>query len=255
MDKKQLLESDEFNQAIEDGAELKKNIMTSYKLQHKTNFARFYETMLESREDIQKILDTRKKNRTDDDKNKLKQFKQDVAKTYNQVRDFLMPEKVEEGKLTKIEKLVDKIASAVDMLSYIGSDVLAKEFKKRGLSIVSTNEYPEKFDNDATRDNVKDIFECAVSIKKKVVDDNDFINDNIYTTKVPVELQYDKKTNNTGLKTGDFRKLVDLKTKLVMAKTQEDKDKIDEKLEDAAAEKQFEMARAELVRDKLTNLQ
>jgi len=65
---------------------------------------------------------------------------------------------------------------------------------------------------------------------------------------------YDKESNNTGLKPGDFRRLVDLKAKQLVAKSEEAKAKIDEKLQHAAADKQFEIARAELVRDKLKEL-
>ena len=40
-----------------------------------------------------------------------------------------------------------------------------------------------------------------------------------------------------------------------MAKSEEAKEKVEDKIEAAASEKQFEVARAELVRDKLTKLQ
>jgi hypothetical protein len=65
---------------------------------------------------------------------------------------------------------------------------------------------------------------------------------------------YDKETNNSGLKPGDFKKLVDLKAKQLAAKSEEAKTKIEQKLHDAAADKQFEIARAELVRDKIVGL-
>ena len=87
-----------------------------------------------------------------------------------------------------------------------------------------------------------------------MLDDNDKISTEVYATKVPSELQYDKKANNTGLKQGDFLKLVDLKTKLVMATSDEAKEKAEELVEHLAGEKQFEAVRAELVRDKLTSL-
>jgi hypothetical protein len=45
-----------------------------------------------------------------------------------------------------------------------------------------------------------------------------------------------------------------MKLKLDLAKSAEAKQKVDEKIEDQAAEKQFEIARAELVRDGLMKL-
>lgn len=101
---------------------------------------------------------------------------------------------------------------------------------------------------------MQDIFANATSIKQKMLDDNDKITSEVYQTKVPADLQYDKKANNTGLKQGDFLKLVDLKTKLVMATSDEAKEKAEEMIENLAGEKQFEAARAELVRDKLAKL-
>ena len=94
----ELINSEEFDNAILEGAELKKNILTTYKQQNKTEFDRFYETMVDARLDIQDILDKKKKNRTDDDNNKLKQFKQDMSKTDKLVCDYLIPETVEEGR-------------------------------------------------------------------------------------------------------------------------------------------------------------
>lgn len=253
--KAELINSKEFEDALEAGAELKKNILTSYKKQNKDNYSRFYATMLDSREDIKKILETKKKSRSDADNDAVKKFKQNAVKTYSQVRDFMTPEEVEEGKQTKIEKLVDKIATVFDMLKYVESDVLDKALQKRGLVMTSQNELPSYFDSDSIKSNVKDIFDCAVKLKQKINADNDEIEDKIYAGKVPIDLQYDKKMNNSGLKPGDFRKLVDMKTKLVMANSEEAKDKVEEKIEHAASEKQFEVARAELVRDKLTKLQ
>lgn len=252
-DKSALIKSKEFEAALDEGAEYKKNIVTTYKQQNKDNYSQFYEIMLSNRDDIQKILDTKRSKRTDEDKEILKQFKRDITQTYNQVREFLTPEKVEDGKQTKLEKLASKLAAAFDMLEYIDKNVLNKQLALHGLKIVSVNNLPEKMDNDKTRSSINSVFECAVSLRQKVENDNNHINDNIFTSKVPLELQYDKDTNNTGLKAGDFRKLVDMKTKLLLASTAEAKEKVDEKIEQAAADKQFEVARAELVRDKLTD--
>ena len=42
---KELMSSDEFNNALLEGVEYKKNILTSYKEQNKTNWQRFEEVM------------------------------------------------------------------------------------------------------------------------------------------------------------------------------------------------------------------
>jgi len=102
---------------------------------------------------------------------------------------------------------------------------------------------------------MRDIFNNAKNIKQKMVDDNEKIGTDIYQSRVPIDLQYDKNTNNVGIKPNDFTKLVDMKAKLSMATTEEAKEKVNDTIEQLAGEKQFEAARAELVRDSLTNLQ
>ena len=113
----------------------------------------------------------------------------------------------------------------------------------------------ETFKDDNVKRNVIDIFDRASKLKQKSKDNNTTISEEIYNTKVPSELVYDKDTNNDGLKPGDFKKLVDLKAKQLTAKSDEDKEKLEQKLQDAAADKQFEMARAELMRNKLSDIE
>ena len=254
-DKKELMNSAEFNDAILAGAELKKTSTARFKTQNKATFERFYETLLNANPEIKKILDTRRKNRTDSDKEALRKFKGDVGKTYRLVCEYLTPEAVEDGRMTKIQKLVDKVASALDVLRYIqGISILDTEFDKRGISLATGLRLEDKYEifkDDKVKENIIDIFNSAVSLKQRTKDDNTEITEGIYAEKIPVELQFDKELNNSGLKPGDFRKLVDLKAKQLTATTEGAKAKIAQKLHAAATDKQFEIARAELMRDKI----
>lgn len=144
------------------------------------------------------------------------------------------------------------------ILRYIGADTLKEKLEKYGIKFdhMPTLDYLyEDLADPAKKAAIKAIFTTAKGIKDKINSSNEAIGTSIYTKKVPIELQYDKGSNNTGLKPGDFRKLVDMKLKLEMAKSKEQKDKVDEKIQDQAEEKQFEIARAELVRDGLVKLQ
>jgi len=164
---------------------------------------------------------------------------------------------IEKKEKTRIEKIVDKIIPVIDMLRYIGNTKLDDEFKKYGVVLTKTSKLEDKYLglNDENKcKTLVDIFTSATNIKQKVVDGNEFINSDIFTKKVPIDLQYDKGNNNTGIKPSDFKKLVDVKTKLILANSEEAKEKIEEKIEHIASEKQFEAARAELVRDKLMKL-
>lgn len=252
-DHKTLIQSKEFEDALLEGAEYKKTIVTTYKQQNKSNYERFYEVMLGANTEVQSILDKKKKNRTDAEIEVVNTFKRDVKSMYSQAQDILVPEKLEDGQKSKLDKLIDKIVPVIDILAYIGDTTFTKKLEDCGLTISRQKleaKYP-KFDDDDQRAIMKDIFSQAKNIKQKISDDNEYIDVNIFQTKVPVDLQYDKESNNAGLKPGDFRKLVDIRTKAIMANTAEAKEKVDEKIQKAATEKQFEAARAELLRDKM----
>jgi len=254
---KELMSSEEFNNALLEGVEYKKNILTSYKSQNKTNQERFEEVMHSVDTDIQHIEDKKKKNRTEDDQKKLKDFKKYVSTIYKQTQDMCIVEKLEDGQKSKVQKIVEKVVPVIYMLKYIGNDALEQEFKKNGIDLTFKQTLEDKYpmlQEPAKKVVMQDIFTNATAIKQKMIDDNDKIVTDVFQTKVPADLQYDKKANNTGLKQNDFVKLVDLKTKMVMATSDEAKEKVEELVENLAGEKQFEAARAELVRDKLAKL-
>ena len=125
---KELLGSEEFNNALLEGVEYKKNILTSYKSQNKTNFERFEDVMHSVDTDVQHIEDKKKKNRTEDDQKKLKDFKKYVSSIYKQTQDMCVVEKLEEGQKSKVQKIVEKVVPVIYMLKYLGNDVLEKEF-------------------------------------------------------------------------------------------------------------------------------
>lgn len=252
----ELINSEEFENALNEGANYKKDMITSYKQQNKDNFNRFQEIMLNANEDIKKILETKKKNRTDDDNKQVEDFKKEIRSIYNQVQALTVDEHLEEGKKTKLEKIAEKIMPVLMALRYINNkkydDVLNQY--KINITIPKFEYFGKNLETEDTRKVVTEILNTATNIRQKIINDNSYINEDLYTKKVPMELQYDKGTNNAGLKTSDWRKLVDAKTKLIMANTDEAKEKAEEKIEHIASEKQFEAARATLVRDKLTKL-
>ena len=125
---KELMGSEEFNNALLEGVEYKKNILTSYKSQNKTNFERFEDVMHSVDTDVQHIEDKKKKNRTEDDQKKLKDFKKYVSSIYKQTQDMWVVEKLEEGQKSKVQKIVEKVVPVIYMLKYIGNDALEKEF-------------------------------------------------------------------------------------------------------------------------------
>ena len=252
--KKELLKSDEFEKALLEGAEYKKGIMTTYKQQNKANFQRFFDVMLESNHEIKSICEKRRKNRTDDDQKRIKDFKSEVRQLYFQAQELMLDEKLEEGQKSKVQKIFEKAIPVISLLRFIGCHKLDNELNRLGCKLDAPALEHTYSGLSGKAPILTDIFSNAKSIKEKVNADNQQIEDRIFTVKVPVELQFDKDTNNAGLKAGDFKKLVDVKAKLIMAQTEDAKSKVAEKIEHIASEKQFEAARAELVRDSLTSM-
>lgn len=257
MTKKELIESKEFDDALVEGANFKKEMLASYKTQNKITYGDFHEAMLNVNEEVMHILDIKKKNRTPEQVKKLNDFNNNVKAMYWQVQNLSLKEDLAEGKKSKLDKIVDKIVPVIKILRYINDSRLDDAFKKNGIELITSKLEDDMpmLKQDAKRTAISSILKSAVALKQKAEDNNEHINVDIFQHKVPVELQYDKKSNNVGLKSGDWRKLVDFKTKLIQAKSKEAKEKVDEKLEKAATDKQFEASRAELVRDKLTTLQ
>lgn len=257
-DKKKLLQSKEFEAALAEGSQKKKELVTSCKEANKAAFEQFSEILMLANDSVQSILSKRRKNRTDAELEEVKNFKQRIRQMYFQAQHLIAPEQLEAGKKTKFEKIVEKIVPVIDILRYIDEAALENELKKHNISVAGRPKLEEQFPTLAEQakvTSIKQIFADAKNIKKRINDGNEAIGTSIYMQKVPIELQFDKDNNNTGLKPGDFRKLVDMKLKLDLAKSAEAKQKVDEKIEDQAAEKQFEIARAELVRDGLMKLQ
>ena len=246
---------EDFGKAIDSAAELKKETLTLCKSRNRNNYVHFYDLMVASNREIQSILDMKAKDRKDVDKSTLKEFKKNVSATYRGVCELLSDPEPEEGEESKVQKLVRKVAVLVKMLDYIGYYKLENEFSYYGISLKYEGlEENETFSDERIRDDVKDIFRNGKSIKEDVDGKNLAIKESIFETAVPQELQYDKDSNPTGLKSSDFCKLVAMRTKFLMAEDDESKEKAEEKASDLAGDCEFSMERSRLMQLKLTEL-
>lgn len=256
--KTDLIKGDEFEKALLDAANVKKENLTSVKSKNKDNYTRFYDIMLMSRRDIQTILEKRKADRTNDETNAVKSFKKETSQKYRQICQLLAPEELEDGELTKIQKLVQKIAPLVKLMEYIGHHEIEDEFKKYGILLDYENLKEDEnsvFKNEEIESSVKEVFEYGKNLQDEVNKNNEAIKTTIFETAVPIDLQFEKSTNPTGIRSSDFCKLVDLKTKLLMAQSDEAKEKVDEKANDLAGQCEFDNARNKLIQSKLIDLQ
>lgn len=253
-----LITGQDMDKALREAAEIKKTILTTYKDRDKNNFEQFYETALRANKEICDILDKKKKNRTDEENERLKAFKKDTTRAYKLVCEYITPEEVEDGKPTKLQKLVDRIALALDYLRYIGASDLDKEFDRRGITLATGTRLEDKSEvwaDDRVRQNIVNVFAAGKAIREQVRNDTKEFAEGIFETAVPAELVYEKNSNPVGLKKSDWSKLVDAQTKLMMAQPGEQLEKAEAQINDLAADKQFDQERARLMQVKLTSLE
>lgn len=252
--KKDLILSDDFEKAVESASDIRKSLLTSVKTRNRNNFDRFYDIMVTGNRHIQDILDKRAKDRTDTEKQELKDFKSGLKKSYKLVVDILSQgNDVEEGEQTIVQKMVEKISSVIFLLKYLGNDELANEFGKNGITIGfdTLEEQNEVFENENIKKNIEEVFETGKKLKDEVDSGKQAITETIYSNSVPEELQYDKSSNPCGIKPTDFARLVEVKTKLIMAFDDEAKDKVKDQANLLAEDKEFEIARNRIIQSKL----
>lgn len=252
--KKDLILSDDFEKAVESASDIRKSLLTSVKTRNKDNFDRFYDIMVTGNRHIQDILDKRAKDRTDTEKQELKDFKSGLKKSYKLVVDILSQgNDVDEGEQTIVQKMVEKISSVIFLLKYLGNDELSHEFGNKGIKVSfdTLEEQNSVFENENIRKNIEEVFETGKKLKDEVDSGKQAITETIYSTSVSEELQYDKSSNPCGIKPTDFARLVDVKTKLIMAFDDEAKDKVKDQANLLAEDKEFEIARNRIIQSKL----
>ena len=254
VNREELIKGEDMEKALLEAAEVKKTILTTYKEQDKSNYEQFYETCLNANSDIREIMGKRKKDRADEETQKLKEFQKNAKRSYKMVCDLLTPEEVEEGKPTKFQKIAEKVYLVLDYLRYIGANDLENELNKHGITLATGSRLEDKSDvwaDEHVKENIKNIFIAGKKVRENVAADTQVITEEILLRAVPQELVYEKDSNPAGLKKGDWAKLVDFKTKLIMAKEDEQKEKVEDQANELAAEKQFDQERARLMQAKL----
>lgn len=254
---KDLILGDEFEKALVTAADIKNNGISLCKERNKNNYSHFYEIMLGSRVDVQEAMSHKGKGKTDKDKEMIKEFKKNTSQMYNQVCDLITPEEdLEEGELTKIQKIVQKVSKVVKMMKYIGNTSLEDEFAKEGITLgfKTMEDENDMFTQSHIKKEITDIFENGKTIKVDINRNNEEIKTNIYENSVPIDLQYDKNNNPTGIKPTDFCKLVELKAKMLKAQDDEAKEKVKDTAEDIAGKNIFQNARNDILNKKLCEI-
>ena len=266
-EQQRLICSDEFDKALSKGSDIKSEIHGAMKQRSRTNYERFYDIMLLCNPEIQSICDKRKKERTAEESERLKRFAKETKTQYRLVRDMMfLPEDEElndDGTTNNVPKklaqLVERISLVHALLNYIGFDLLDEELRKRGITVMSTplEDKSDAFENEQLRNDVKDALEQSCRIQKDIEVAEREISESVFENMVPLRLQYDKDQNPGGLRNTDFKKLVDVKFRLVKSEKSGDnseKEKASDKAFDEAKKKMFEIQRNETMRTGLIAL-
>lgn len=257
----ELILSEDFDRALEGGADIKSEINGTMKQRVKNNYDMFYDIMLLSRPDIQSICDKKKKDRTANETDELKNFIKLTKRQYRFVKDMMFlsedERKNDDGTTNSVPKkvvqLVERLSATYAILKYIGCHTLDDELLKNkiGVSAVPLEMRSEVFENERIRESMKDIFDESCKIYGDIDNAERKIREDIFVNMVPGALQFDKDTNPSGIKDSDFKKLVNVKYKMLKSEKSGDEDareKASEKVMDEAEKKTFEIERNKTIR-------
>lgn len=202
-----IINNSEFTACIEDAAPTQVRIIQDYKPQMKELQARYLEMMEEA--DYHGVQEIKQKLRLDK--------KDETAKIdYNSWKKKVMNEFKATMKALEIGSSADKVASvstiyvAGRMLKYIGREEIINNALGDNSTTVSfkkLEDMSDYFKKEDTKTVLKDIFEQVEQCQQKIVQAQNSIKFDAYE-KLPTELQFDPKTNKSGLKANNFCALV-----------------------------------------------
>ena len=202
-----IINNSEFTACIEDAAPTQVRIIQDYKPQMKELQARYLEMMEEA--DYHGVQEIKQKLRLDK--------KDETAKIdYNSWKKKVMNEFKATMKALEIGSSADKVASvstiyvAGRMLKYIGREEIINNALGDNSTTVSfkkLEDMSDYFKKEDTKTVLKDIFEQVEQCQQKIVQAQNSIKFDAYE-KLPPELQFDPKTNKSGLKANNFCALV-----------------------------------------------
>ena len=202
-----IINNSEFTACIEDAAPTQVRIIQDYKPQMKELQARYLEMMEEA--DYHGVQEIKQKLRLDK--------KDETAKIdYNSWKKKVMNEFKATMKALEIGSSADKVASvstiyvAGRMLKYIGrEEIINNALGDNSTTVLfkKLEDMSDYFKKEDTKTVLKDIFEQVEQCQQKIVQAQNSIKFDAYE-KLPTELQFDPKTNKSGLKANNFCALV-----------------------------------------------
>ena len=246
--------SEAFTNAINSAVEHLRPINNEIKSKMKDAYHLFYDIMVRTHPDIEKILAKKTGARNPGEDAKLAAFKKDMSFIYRQINGLLFEntegenfDTVQEKKETKISKMVSKIAKIIPLMDYIGHNEIQEEFMKYGIQIKFTplQEQGDAYQNPNIKQAIVDVFKDSQAVLKEKEDKMNDIKNSVFTTEVPPDLQYDSDINRSGLKVNDFIKLAKM---AIRYRDDKDIDKIEQATTNEVENNTFDINRLETIR-------
>lgn len=239
---KEILENEDFNKSIEEAYPYQIKLNGDLRKDMKDVSTQYIEFMFKSNPEIQAISKKKKKERTESEQEKLKNFYKLTKKRFNSIMRY---SHLRNGK-DPVAPLVEKLVDICQILKYLEKDDIEQRIRNMGLDMhIPTLEETDPFyANPETKDLMIDIFNQADNVQTKVDDVNHTINDQIYST-LDTNIIFDSQVNPEGITKQQFRKLVKTRAKQV-----ENPDKFDDFIEKQISKDEANLVSSQVVLEK-----
>lgn len=210
MDRKILesaVSSEEFTNLINEAAPLKVKIRTDLTSTMRTNCNDFLQEVAKSSPKISAIMNKKRKEQTDEEKEELKKWTKIQKKKFKTVTKTLAPKPGTDP----LKAIVEKLTEITQYAKYIGNSELETRLANLGIKLEVTDlekENPYFADNDV-REIIKDIFSQAKDTQDSINKNNEQIKTKIYE-ELDETIRFSK-DNPSGIKASQFSKLVNTK--------------------------------------------
>lgn len=249
--------SEEFNNALNSAVEHLRPINNEIKSKMKDAYHLFYDIMVRTNPDIEKILNKKSKDRTGVENKQLADFKKEMSFVYRQMNSIMFEasdeDELDTKKETKISKMVSKVAKIIPLMAYIGRDDIQEEFMKYGIQLkfILLEDKSEAFQNPNIKRAITDVFSDSQSIMKEKEEKMNDIKHEVFESEVPFNLQYDSNNNRAGLKVNDFIKLAKM---AIRYRDDKDLDKVEQATTNEVENNTFDINRLETIRAKILEM-
>ena len=236
---KDLVHTDEFKEAVQKCTDKHVEIIETYKPEIKECKQDFAEAAATCFSDM--------------GKREKKRMMRDFQSTFNKLHRLWDSEEQNSSGETKLSRLAQEVSNVIRWFDFLGDDRMKTLLQDNGVYIDDaktrkiTKDYPL---TDAVGQTMKSCLDDATLKNRKIREMTKDMSEDLFSSNVPTELQFDKDTNPIGLKASSFNKIC----KANAVKMTKSKEKSDKYISDLAEKAAFNEATEQLVQESLADL-